>query len=316
MKIFSTKYSCQDQERGRFRRLPCVSSLGRRQAASLSLGLGVGSLSCLVGVSYSDPPPAMAGLVQFGPATPLSNHYVLVRAGESEAEAAGILLTNPADKASVRQGLSPVGRQQVLNTTIPALSTLNLDDAGLWIWASITQRSYQTAEIIARKLNLGRNVIVPEYSFLDARGAGAFDGLALSVARERLRLLDEAGSLNRPPPGSDGTPNESAEQVLVRLRQMLSVCETQYGPGATVLLVAPDSDTLSILQAAAAGYELPAHPRFSLDPGEVRELRQDTLAGRDVAGITDATGLRRRDNEDGNKLIPCPDPPLCLAGNE
>jgi len=32
----------------------------------------------------------------------------------------------------------------------------------------------------------------------------------------------------RPPKGSDGTPHESVADVLVRGRQVLSICETQY----------------------------------------------------------------------------------------
>lgn len=55
----------------------------------------------------------------------------------------------------------------------------------------------------------------------------------------------------RPPKGYDGTPNESAADVLTRMRQLLSICETQYS-GEDVVIVAPDSDTLSILQVRPA----------------------------------------------------------------
>jgi broad specificity phosphatase PhoE len=51
----------------------------------------------------------------------------------------------------------------------------------------------------------------------------------------------------RPPKGYDGTPPESASDVLTRMRQLLSVTETQY-TGEDVVIIAPDSDTLSILQ--------------------------------------------------------------------
>lgn len=56
----------------------------------------------------------------------------------------------------------------------------------------------------------------------------------------------------RPPKGYDGTPPESAADVLTRMRQLLSVTETQY-TGEDVVIIAPDSDTLSILQVGWAG---------------------------------------------------------------
>lgn len=35
-------------------------------------------------------------------------------------------------------------------------------DSSCWIWPSITQNSYQTAELLAYQLNVGRSRIVPE----------------------------------------------------------------------------------------------------------------------------------------------------------
>ena len=53
---------------------------------------------------------------------------------------------------------------------VPALRELDAcPDGGCWIWPSITQRSYQTAEILASLLGTGYSRIVPEYSFLDSR---------------------------------------------------------------------------------------------------------------------------------------------------
>ncbi len=57
---------------------------------------------------------------------------------------------------------------------VPALRDLDAcPDGGCWIWPSITQRSYQTAEILASLLGTGYSRIVPEYSFLDPRYASA-----------------------------------------------------------------------------------------------------------------------------------------------
>lgn len=58
--------------------------------------------------------------------------------------------------------------------------------------------------------------------------------------------------------GFDGTPNESVADVLVRVRQVLSICETQYD-GETIIFVAPDSTVLSVLQAALLGIDLRSH---------------------------------------------------------
>jgi len=53
---------------------------------------------------------------------------------------------------------------------VPALRELDAcPDGGCWLWPSITQRSYQTAEILASLLGTGYSRIVPEYSFLDPR---------------------------------------------------------------------------------------------------------------------------------------------------
>jgi hypothetical protein len=51
----------------------------------------------------------------------------------------------------------------------------------------------------------------------------------------------------RPKPGFDGTPPESAADVLTRMRQLLSVLETQYS-GEDIVIIAPDSECLSVLQ--------------------------------------------------------------------
>ena len=72
-----------------------------------------------------------------------------------------------------------------------------------------------------------------------------------------MSILHE-GRIARQCVGYDGTPNESVEDVLVRVRQALSIMETQYDEG-TVVIVAPDSNVLSILQAALLGVDLRDH---------------------------------------------------------
>jgi len=59
----------------------------------------------------------------------------------------------------------------------------------------------------------------------------------------------------KPPPFDDGTPNESVADVFVRVTQLMSILETQYS-GDTVIIVSPDSDNLTILQAGLVGLDL------------------------------------------------------------
>eukprot|EP00877_Chromochloris_zofingiensis_P005800 jgi/Chrzof1/15220/Cz09g31320.t1 len=239
--------------------------------------LGAAGALCVVSAaaSWLAPPPSLAALVQF-PANELHNRYYLVRAGESEAESRDSVLTNPVWKTSMFAGLSGRGKAQVVRQTVPALQSLGVcggdDDNGsnssssgggsCWLWPSITQNAYQTAEVVAYLLGVGRNRIVPEYSFLDARGVGALDGATLQKAQDQLVAGDELDANWRPPAGYDGTPNESSADVLTRMTQVMSITETQFS-GEDIVFIAPDSDTLSILQAAVLGIDLRRHPNYT-----------------------------------------------------
>ncbi|KAK9836368.1 hypothetical protein WJX84_001847 [Apatococcus fuscideae] len=223
------------------------------------------------------PEPSQAALVQF-PTTHLRNRYILVRAGESEAETEGLMLTNSVQKTSMTSGLSRKGKQQVLSRVLPKLEEMNVcGDTPCWLWPSITQRCYQTAEVTAAILGLSYSRIVPEFSFLDARGMGALDGMALQDAERQAMSGDATSSEWRPPHGTDGTPNESANDVLIRVRQMLSITETQYADN-DVIIISPDSDNLSILQAGVLGSDLRNHSEHAFRPGEVRILALSATA--------------------------------------
>lgn len=215
---------------------------------------------------------AHASLVQMPPQT-LNNRYYLVRAGESEFEKIGIINTNPVAKTNMESGLSEDGKRQTLKAAIQ-LKEMGACEGSCWIWPSITQRAYQAAEIIAYFNNINRSRIVPEYSFLDARGLGAFEGKSLSFLSKVYETDAESPNL-RPPPYTDGTPNESVADVFVRVTQLMSVLETQYF-GESIIIVAPDSDNLSILQAALTGLDLRRHSVLSFVPGEVRYVDLDS----------------------------------------
>ncbi|KAL9253538.1 hypothetical protein AKJ16_DCAP06680 [Drosera capensis] len=206
------------------------------------------------------------GLFQMPPFR-LINRYFLVRAGESEYERLGIINTNPVAKTSVDTGLSMNGKKQTVRAALE-LKEMGACDGSCWIWPSITQRAYQTAEIIAFVNKVGRSRIVPEYSFLDARGLGAYEGKALESVSE-VYTSDSISTAIKPPPTDDGTPNESVADVFVRVTQLMSILETQYSE-ETVIIVSPDSDNLSVLQAGLIGLDLRRHNDLSFSPGEVR----------------------------------------------
>ncbi|KAG7019824.1 hypothetical protein SDJN02_18788 [Cucurbita argyrosperma subsp. argyrosperma] len=237
------------------------------------------------------PPIAEArGLFQMPPVR-LVNRYFLVRAGESEFDSFGIINTNPVAKTSVDSGLSEVGKKQTVKAAFK-LKEMGACDNGCWIWPSITQRAYQAAEIIAsvngvnRRYSMlfvlnvqvlaamesdvfvGFSYIVPEYSFLDARGLGAYEGKRLESVSE-VYASDTISSRIKPPPIDDGTPNESVSDVFVRVTQLMSILETQYS-GDTIIIVSPDSDNLTVLQAGLIGLDLRRHHDLSFAPGEVR----------------------------------------------
>ncbi|XP_047968777.1 uncharacterized protein LOC125212608 [Salvia hispanica] len=206
------------------------------------------------------------GLFQMPPVR-LVNRYYLVRAGESQYEGLGIINTNPVAKTSVDNGLSEKGIKQTVRAALE-LKSIGACESNCWIWPSITQRAYQAAEIIASVNDISRSYIVPEYSFLDARGLGAYEGKTLDSVSE-VYASDSLSPNIKPPPVSDGTPNESVQDVFVRVTQLMSILETQYS-GNTVVIVSPDSDNLSVLQAGMVGLELRRHMDLAFRPGEVR----------------------------------------------
>lgn len=212
------------------------------------------------------PSAAARGLFQMPPVR-LSNRYYLVRAGESEFESLGIINTNPVAKTSVDNGLSEMGKKQTVRAAL-RLKEMGACENSCWIWPSITQRAYQAAEVIAAVNGVNRSNIVPEYSFLDARGLGAYEGKPLRSVSE-IYASDAVSANIKPPPINDGTPNESVADVFVRVTQLMSILETQYSED-TVIIVSPDSDNLTILQAGLVGLDLRRHNELSFEPGEVR----------------------------------------------
>ena len=69
---------------------------------------------------------------------------------------------------------------------------------------------------------------------------------------------------------------------------------TFYCRNSEILIVSPDSDNLSILQAAILGIDLRQHGQFAFKPGEVRPVQLSTQPA-----------------NFGNSKFACPNPPRC-----
>lgn len=245
-----------------------ASAISRRHFAKVSAA----AFASLLTQQLPSRTEAMPGLRLFPLQQPLTNTYYLMRACQTVSDALGVCNSNPVNKLSIKlHGLTPAGVEQAMR----ASKALVKEGVGseAWIWPSVTTSSFETAEIIAYNLNVRREQIVPEFSFLDARGVGAMEGGRLADIRRVVVEHDRVDSNWRPVPGEDGTPNDSTEDVFVRVRQLLSKLETQYF-GEDIVILSPDSDPLSVLQAALMGQDLREHHKYEYQPGEVRFVQE------------------------------------------
>lgn len=120
-----------------------------------------------------------------------------------------------------------------------------------------------------------RNRIVPEFTFMDQRGVGFWDGKSLDSTEAAVWAMDsaEAGDEGRgglPPRNDDGTPNETLFEQVTRLRQLMSILETQYS-GDDILLIFPDGTSPALLSCLISGIPLNDVHALNYVPGELRE---------------------------------------------
>ena len=66
-------------------------------------------------VGYFNPHEVHAGMLTFPLPAPLKNNIILVRSGESFADERHEIQTNPVKKLQQDNGLTPKGREQVIN---------------------------------------------------------------------------------------------------------------------------------------------------------------------------------------------------------
>jgi broad specificity phosphatase PhoE len=176
--------------------------------------------------------------------------------------------------------LSETGEEQVLRVA----EQLRADDRyPTVVKYSLAARCIDTANLIGRELRIGRNNLVPEFTFLDPRGLGGWDMTKYDTTYPAVLAFDndQAGpdGLNaRPISNEDGTPHETLSDVAIRLRQLMSILESQYS-GETILLVFPDGTGPALLSAMVAGIPYNRVHELEFAPGELRVdvTKQSTL---------------------------------------
>jgi len=184
------------------------------------------SAPCITAIALaSNARPASArGLVQFPCKYTLMNIYHFMRSGQSLLEESDILSTNPLFLTNRENGLSDVGTQQV-EAACQYLKPQGISPT--IVGYSLAANCIDSANIVAKYLKIGQNRLVPEFTFLDPRAIGRWDGLRLKSTEEAMWAMDAAeagpsGIDGRPPPNEDGTPNETLADQVTRLRQYLS----------------------------------------------------------------------------------------------
>ena len=153
-----------------------------------------------------------------------------MRAGETLLEEDDIWSSNPLFLTNREAALSDLGARQVVE------ACRYLKKEGIQVTQgrySLAAASADTADIVVDQLNLGRDRVVPEFTYLDGRGVGAWDFASLNKTLEAVWALDvdEAGISGRggrPPENDDGTPAETLGEQVTRLQNCISLLETLY----------------------------------------------------------------------------------------
>jgi hypothetical protein len=148
------------------------------------------------------------GLVRFPCVDTLANSYHFLHAGTSLLQEEGIWSTNPLFLTNREDALSPDGQEQVQ----AACQVIIQDEASFptIVKYSLAAACIDAADIVGRELEIGRDRLVPEFTFLDPRAIGQWDMLSKELVEPAVWAMDvdEAGNDGlggRPPPNEDGT---------------------------------------------------------------------------------------------------------------
>lgn len=190
----------------------------------------------------------------------LKNRYFVLRHGESEANIAGLITSDPVQCIS-NYGLTKHGNEQVIATVRKAKlkGWLNAETV---IYCSDFKRTVETAEVVRKMLGAGKFHVSRA---LRERSFGEYNGKKVS---EYIEIWPQAkhDKLKQQKNGVEG-PMEILDRLLTLIKQL----ESEY-EGRNILLVS-HGDPLQVLQAAFAGLS-PEQSRLLkyIEPAEIREL--------------------------------------------
>ncbi len=187
------------------------------------------------------------------------NQYFITRHAESELNTKDILNV----EESVENGITDKGKKQV-DQLAAELKSTSID----LIYHSPLQRTRETAELLAEKLDLPSEALVQEARLLEM-GFGEFEGK--TVDDYHTFLGDGMGSLTKRPEGG-----ETWTEVKQRAGGLLYELEEKHA-GKKILFVSHNG-TLQMLQAAAKGDNMETtaghieDDSYDLKNAELREL--------------------------------------------
>lgn len=221
------------------------------------------------------------GLVLFPCNGPLENRYHFLRSGETRMEEEDIWSTNPLFLTNREAALSDKGVRQI-QQSMQFLKDNQINPTVCRY--SLAAGAMDTANLVSKELKIGRDRLVPEFNYMDPRAIGKWDMQQLSTTEYAVWAMDEDesgmdGKGGAPPPNEDSTPHETLHDQSIRLRQLLSVLESQYS-GDTILLIFPDGTGPALLSAMMAGIPINRVHELEYAPGEVRlDVTMDTTLG-------------------------------------
>ena len=132
--------------------------------------------------------------------------------------------TNPLFLTNREAALSPKGSSEI-EAVCSFLERSQIDPSV--IKYSFAASSMDSAKIVADRLHVGQNQVVPEFNFMDPRAIGKWDMMPISQVLPAIIAMDDLqatkdGTGGRPPPNDDGTPNETLEDNSIRLAQLMA----------------------------------------------------------------------------------------------
>jgi glucosyl-3-phosphoglycerate phosphatase len=171
---------------------------------------------------------------------PMNNKYYILRHGQSEANIAGLLTSDP-DICINNYGLTKLGKEQVTASVKNAIKNGWLDNQTI-IYCSDFKRAAETAGI-ARQLLGAREL--QKTPALRERKMGKYDGKKTSIYHEIWPHDETEKQVLKK------NEVEGPEEMLYRLTDLINQLETRY-KGEYILLVS-HGDPLQVLQASFAG---------------------------------------------------------------